>query len=350
MEATSRCTHGKNRARRCLRSFLFPTLACLWLLSACGIPDDRFRLEGKFKNLNQGEFYIYSLEQSLKDTIGVRDGAFVYDIELADTTTFVLMFPNFSELPIFARPGAMVKMDGDVSHLKETTITGTEENEAMTAFRMATNELMPPEVKQRAEQFIADNPQSVVSLYLLRRYFINSVEPDYKKAYQLCSALLEAQPTYIPLVQLHQQLKPLVGLRSKGKLPQFSATDTKGNKVGNKQLDKKVNVILTWASWSFESQNILRQLRKIEKKNSKDVSVISICLDATPAEGKTTLERDSIDWPNVCDGELWASPVIGQLALTFVPDNIVADKDGNILARSMNSADLKEKVEALLKD
>ncbi|MBP5339929.1 MAG: AhpC/TSA family protein [Prevotella sp.] len=317
-------------------------------LGACGVSSDRFRLEGKFKNLNQGEFYIYSLEQGRKDTIAVRDGRFVYDVSLTDTVTFLLMFPNFSEMPIFARPGALVKIDGDVSHLKETKVTGTDENKEMTAFRIETSELMPPEVKERAKLFIGDHPQSVVSTFLLRRYFVQGQEPDYKEALDLCNSLLEAQPTNIALIQLHKQLETLQNLKGKGKLPRFSATDTKGQKVGNSQLEGKVNVILTWASWSFESQNILRQLKKIQKKNPKDLAIVSVCLDASTAEGRSTLERDSIDWPNVCDGKLWESAIVKQLSLTYVPDNIVADKDGNIVARSLKSGELKEKVESML--
>lgn len=337
---------GRGKAAPFLPLCLF---AFALLLGACGVSGDRFRLEGKFKNLNQGEFYIYSLEQGRKDTIAVRDGRFVYDIELPDTVTFLLMFPNFSEIPIFARPGALVKIDGDVSHLKETTVTGTDENKAMTAFRLDTSELMPPEVKERARLFIGDHPESEVSMFLLRRYFIQGTETDYKEACDLCNTLLEARPSNIALIQLHKQLEALQNMKGKGKVPHFSATDTKGRKVGNSQLDSKVNIVLTWASWSFESQNILRQLKKIEKKNPKDLTIISVCLDASTAEGRSTLERDSIDWPNICDGKLWQSPIVRQLALTYVPDNIVADKDGNILARSLKATELKEKVESLLK-
>ena len=315
-------TTGREAGRGLISLFLPLCLSALsLLLAACGVSGDRFRLEGKFKNLNQGEFYIYSLEQGRKDTIAVRDGRFVYDIELA----------------------------GDVSHLKETTVTGTDENKAMTAFRLDTSELMPPEVKERARLFIADHPQSVVSLFLLRRYFIQGLETDYKEAFDLCGTLLEAQPANIALIQLHKQLETLQSLKANGKLPHFSATDSEGRKVGNSQLDGKVNVVLTWASWSFESQNIMRQLKKVEKKNPKELKVLSICLDASTAEGLFTLKRDSIDWPNVCDGNLWQSAIVKQLALTYVPDNIVVDKDGNILARSLKGTELKEKVESLLK-
>jgi hypothetical protein len=337
--------------------FSFPHLYFSFLLfllpllfSACGVPEDRFRVEGRFKNLNQGEFYLYNLEKGTNDTLHINDGRFVYDISLHDTTTMVLMFPNFSELPIFARPGALVTIKGDVSHLKETEIKGTAENEAMTTFRMATNELMPPEVLEKAELFINDHPESVVSVYLLHRYFIMNVEDDYPKAFKLCTTLLENQPSNLQLRRLHQRLERLQNLHQKGQLPTFRAVDTTGKNVSNDYLNAKVNVIIAWASWSFESQNAIRQLNTLQKEHPKDLKVVSICLDASPVEGRLMLQHDSITWPNVCDGELWNSPVLSQLGLTFVPDNIITGKYGNIEARSLSTIDLRAKTEKLLEE
>ena len=157
-------TRGKRRAERglwkaVLYAFLFPLLLC-----ACGETGTRFHLEGKFKNINQGEFYLCDFDNGTKDTISLRDGRFTYDKDMPDTVVLTLIFPNFSELPIIATPGGNIKMEGDVSHLKETEITGTEENELLTGFRLQTKEMMPPAVKQKAEEFILKHPASPVSL------------------------------------------------------------------------------------------------------------------------------------------------------------------------------------------
>lgn len=323
-------------------------LLFLFVLVACGVPDDRFRLEGQFKNLNQGEFYLFNYSHGTKDTLRSTDGQFTYDVELADTTTYVLMFPNFSELPIFAQPGSLVKMEGDVSHLRETVVKGTEENELMTAFRLATNELMPPEVIQKAEEYITGHPSAVSSIYLLRRYFIQGQTADYKHAYELCKTLQEAQPTNVELVQLLQQLQRLQSLRSDGRIPQFSAKDVKGHAVDNSLLNKKVNVIMAWATWNFDSQNAIRQLKMVYDEHPRDLSVITVCLDASPSEGRNIFARDSLSWPNICDGMMWDSPIVTQLGLAFVPDNIIVGPQGNIVARSLKTVDLRAKVKELL--
>ena len=315
---------------------------------SCGMPEDQFRLEVQFKNLNQGDFYLFNYRNGTKDTLHISDGRCTYDVEMHDTTTYVLMFPNFSELPIFAQPGTLVKMTGDVSHLKETEVTGTADNDQMTAFRLATNELMPPELRQKAEEYIREHPSSASSVYLLRRYFIQSVTADYPKALELCSLLLEAQPTSVELVHLHKQLGCLSNMTIGNPLPHFTATDTNGKSVGDSLLRNKANVILAWATWNFESQNAVRQMKMVWEEHPRDLSVITICLDASPSEGRNIFARDSLSWSNICDGQMWDSPLVTKLGITFIPDNILIDKQGNIIARSLKTSELRTKARELL--
>lgn len=324
------------------------TLLLLPLLLSCSDTSNKFHLEGNFKNINQGEFYIYDLHGGRKDTIGLRDGQFTYNIEMRDTAILMLLFPNFSELPIIATPGGKVKMEGDVSHLKETKITGTEANEQLTAFRFQTNDMMPPEVQQKAEEFINEHPESPASHYLLRKYFILAYDADYEKINELSSKILEAHSKNVPIIQFHNRLKAVKELKTEGKLPSFSAVDTKGDTITNSHLNGKANVIMVWASWDYDSQNGMRLLHNLQKDHPKDIKVISICMDASPYEGKDFLKRDSITWPNICDGLIWNSPIAAELGLTYMPDDIVIDHEGNIVGRHLINVMLKKKIDSLL--
>ena len=330
------------------KAVLYAFLFSLFLFS-CSESGNRFHLEGKFKNINQGEFYLCDFDNGKKDTISLREGQFIYDRDLPDTIILTLIFPNYSELPIIATPGGRVKIKGDVSHLKETEITGTDDNELLTAFRLQTKEMVPPEVKQKAEQFILDHPESPACQYLLRRYFIQAVDADYARIFELSDTMLKARPTNIPLIQLHKRLASTKHLNSTGKLPHFKAKDTNGKTITDSLLRKKANVIMVWASWAYNSQQILHQLNKWQKEHHDSIGIISICMDADPTEGRKTLENDSIKWPDICDGQMLESPIISTLGISFIPDNIVTDKGGKIVARHLSAADLKEKVEMLLR-
>lgn len=327
--------------------------ACLMLtLTSCGSSDGPFRLEGRLRNMNQAELYIYHPDQGWKDTIAVRDGRFRYETSLSDTTTLRLLFPNFSELPIFARPGAALKLEGDASHLRETEVKGTEDNEEMTGFRLRANKMMPPEITKAAEEYILEHPTSQVSLYLFDHHFLATPEPDYKKAAQLGAALLKAMPTNGQLVRLQKQLDAMGKTTVGQKLPSFTATDIHDKAVkSDSVLKSEVNVVVLWASWSYESKNMLKMVRKQRKEHRERLSAVGICLDAKPYESRQQLKSDSIDIPIICDGLLWQSPLVLKLGFTTLPSCIITDKNGKILARDFNkSKALEEKLKSLLKN
>lgn len=323
----------------------------LLLLSSCGPKSGQFRIEGRFRNLNNGEFYIYSTDGSLKDmdTIKVADGRFSYETALQDEGTFILLFPNLSEQAIFGQSGATAKIEGDASHLKEMEVTGTDDNKLYTQFRKRANRLTPPEVAQAASEFVKDNPQSPVSLYLVRRYFLQTDRPDYSEASRLLGLMQKADPQNGLAITLKKQVDRLCAAAVNSSLPAFSAVDTKGNAVGSANLKAKANIINVWASWNYESNNLQVEIKQLKKKYGADLSVMSICLDASLADCKNNMTRDSITWPNICDGKMWQSPLAAQLGLAAVPGNIVIDRNGKVVARNLNSQRLSEQVERLLK-
>lgn len=325
------------------------SITTLLLLSSCNSSSDSFRLEGRFRNLNQGEFYIYDAERGTKDTIRVRDGRFEYQRNLEDTAMLMLMFPNFSELPIIAHPNSKITIKGDVSHLRETKVSGDKANEELTSFRLDVAEQTPPAQRKTAEDFIINNPSSPISLYLLQRFFILSDLPDYGKGQELCTLVAIHQPNNIRAKRLLKELQLLKNYKTEGPLPPFHARDTKGRLVDNSTLKSDVNVIVVWSSWNYESQNMVRTVRRREQAHRDRMSVITICLDANKNEGKGVLERDSISWPNVCDGKMWESPILTQLGVSTVCSNIITDKRGFIVARNLETPKLSEKIESLLK-
>lgn len=319
------------------------------LTSSCGGNNGQFKLEGHFKNMNQGELYIYNMESGHKDTIQVSDGRFSYVTGLEEDATLILLFPNYSELPILAKPGTKAEIEGDVSHLKETEISGTKENKELTAFRMKTNSMLPQQAQNEARKFIKEHPASPSCHYLLRRYFLLVANPDYQEAASLCATILKEQPKNRALLRLRNQLDEMKNVQAL-KLPnQFSAITTKGDTVTQKHLNGIANVVHIWANWNHDSVNTMALLKRLQKEHPDSIAVMTISMDATPGEGNYVLNRDSITWPNVCDGEMWLSPLVPLFGITSIPATLVADKNGNIMGRNLKDADLEKKINELLK-
>ena len=269
------------------------------LTISCGPDKGTFRMEGEFKGFNQGEFYVYSTDGGIRklDTIGVKGGRFTYQRPLDSTATFVLVFPNYSEIPVIGASGTSVDIKGDASHLKEIEVKGTKENELMTGFRLKVSEMMPPETVKEAADFIMKHPASLSSIYLLNKYYIQTPTPDYKKALELAKAIQQAKPDHERINTLVKHLEGMQAISNNGILPKFTGTDIKGKPISNGDL----------------------------------------------------LDRDSITWCNICDERMWDNPILTKLGLSKVPDNIITNSQGKILAHSLPVTELNKKINELLK-
>lgn len=327
------------------RHSYLPYILLALILVSCGTASDHFKIEGRFLNLNQGEFYVYSTDGGVEgiDTIKVEGGRFTYEKACTRPSTLMLVFPNFSEQPIFAEPGKSVEVKADASHLKEMTVEGTKANELMTEFREMILNSSPPQTKKLAEQFITDHPESPVSVYLVTRYFIQTAEPDYKKAQTLIAAIRKEQPDNGTLARLANAAESLGKIRISSPLPAFKATDVNGRTVTEADLKTGVGVISVWASWSFDSQKMQRTLYRIQRSKGNRLKIVSVCVDASQKDCIRNIKRDSISWPNICDGQLFESPVMRRLGLNTVPDNVVL-RDGRVIARGLTVEEMEKKL------
>jgi hypothetical protein len=332
-----------------LKRLLLISLPALFLLASCGEDSKHFKIEGRLLQINQGEFYLYSSDGTISgfDTIKVQGGRFSHEIECDHPTTLTLVFPNFSEQPIFAEPGKTVDIDGDASHLKMLKIKGTDDNELMSDFREQIAASSPPEIKRFAARFIEDHPQSPVSIYLVKKYFIVTPRPDYREAARLLKLMKASQPDNFIISNMLRDTKVLGQSTVGTRLPAFKIKDMKGNTITSNSLSRGLVVICTWASWSYPSTDMLRQLHQIQIDKQKPFKVISICVDANKADCDTYLSVNEIKTPNVFTGEMFNTAPLKILGLQNVPDNIVV-KDGKIVARSLDINSLREKVESLL--
>lgn len=83
----------------------------LILFTACGPAKDKIRITGKFTNINDAEFYVYSEDGAFDgiDTIKISDGKFSYERTLAHPAVLTLLYPNFTQTYVVAEPGHEIK-------------------------------------------------------------------------------------------------------------------------------------------------------------------------------------------------------------------------------------------------
>ncbi len=319
-------------------------LALALTMLSCGTRKGYFSIEGRFLNLNQGEFYVYSTDGLINgiDTIKVNGGRFALEIPCTRRGTLVLVFPNFSEQPIFAEPGEGVDIKADASHLKQMEVSGTDDNELMTAFRQATATSSPPEITARAEDFIRDNASSPVATYLFRKYFMNSeATKNPTKAKELLQTIAKEQPDNGNITRLKNNLKILCKASTGSKIPNFKTTDIKGNDVSDAMFKGKNGIIFTWASWSYDSENTMRRINILIQQANANYAALGINVDASKKSCKENIERNNINIAVVCDEQLFDSKLMAMLGFHAVPENMIIDPTGKIVARNVALDDLE---------
>lgn len=383
--------------KRALHQSVVPLMAVVFTLVAalvctsCGTDSRHFRIDGRLLHLNQGEFYVYSPDGTINglDTIKVQAGRFSYEVACDRPMTLMIVFPNFTEQPVFAQPGKSVDLKGDASHLKEMTVKGTKDNELMNKFREMIRNAAPPEMKKCAQLFVQDHPESRVGAYLVDRYFIHDANPDTKTAVRLVDLMIEKQPENGYLKRQKRQLTASFVATKGADIPNVLGTTVDGKTIGRVQLTKApVTVVCALATWKYESMSQFRRLAAYAASQQGRVAVVGVSIDASPSLLRSQLASqigisDSAFGPSsgsssgsasglasgsssgsssasasaaaqassssrssstcyvVCDGKMVESPFFTRLGLTGVPDNIVI-KNGRIAAAHLTDNQLTE--------
>lgn len=319
------------------------------LLASCGADSHHFSLEGRFLKMNQGQFFVYSPDGAISgiDTIMVQGGRFAYEIPCESEGTIVIVLPNYSEIPVFVEPGKSVDLKADASHIKDIEVTGTDANDRMTKWRKNTSSQSPDGLMKQAEQFIRENPSSIISRWMLRKYFIVTAKPDLKKAKELVKLMSEKNEKEASIVRLSVGLEN-VPLQVGDVLPAFTAKDIQGKDVQASQYRVGKTIILVWATWDYDGISISRRVfRKIEelKSQGKQVpKVLGISIDASAVDAKRTVGNDSTAWSTICDGLMWESPVVKAIGTTKVPDNFVLE-NGKVKACHLGNDELLKQLD-----
>lgn len=313
------------------------------LLASCGTDSRHFKIDGHLLNLNQGEFYVYSPDGSVThgmDTIKVQAGRFSYLVECDRPMTLMIVFPNFTEQPVFAEPGKSVDIKGNASHLKELTVKGTKANKLMNAFREQILSASPAEIKKCAIQMAEDNPESAVAVYLVRRYLLAVDRPDYTTAARLLKLIVEKQPDNQFAARLLASCNGKTTINN-GSLPRFSANDINGKVVNNATLASVPNVVFyVWATWNYSSTSQLRQLADKERQSDGKLKVVSICLNPDKSSCQRTLKQYGADnITTICDGHMVNGDLFNKLGLYNLPDNILI-KNGAIVEQHIEFSKL----------
>ena len=130
----------------------------------------------------------------------------------------------------------------------------------------------------------------------------------------------------------------------------FTLPDPDGNEISLSDYHGKYVLLSFWASWCpfcrVESPEIVAAYEKLA---SYDFEIITVSLDRDYEAWVKGIEEDGFTWPQVSDLEGWRSGPASQYVVRSIPQNILIDPEGVIVARNLKYSELQELIPRLLK-
>ena len=254
-----------------------------------------------------------------------------------------------------------VKVVGENTALDKATVTGSASHQQ---FQSLNNQLAPYQnlfgenppndpaakasVLQLTEDFIKSNPSSFVSPLAAIRYSQLSDNIDNtERIYNLLSPVVKQSSMSNYLAQqIADGKRNAVGTI----MPDFSQPDTTGKLVSLSSLRGKYVLIDFWASWCrpcrMENPNVAAAYHQYKNKN---FTILSVSLDQEKENWLRAIHTDKLTWTHVSDLQYWSNAVAQLYHIESIPQNLLIDPDGNIIAKNLRGEALKSKLKELLK-
>ena len=200
--------------------------------------------------------------------------------------------------------------------------------------------------KALAKDYIRANPNSIISLQLLHDYFfLNNARDD--TAY---TALYEALDPALKQTTIGVKIGKEVALSSRSALGvaavRLQLPDSSGTLVPVYNTGE-YTLIHFWASWCLPCKKELPHLSAIHQRfGGNGFTLTGISYDQNKTSWKRAAQK--LPWKQLIDVGAWYGKSAAAYGVKVVPQNILLDSKGTIIAKNLSMEALEKKLSALL--
>jgi len=193
--------------------------------------------------------------------------------------------------------------------------------------------------------FIKTHANSPVALYALKQYAGFDIDPaKVEPMFNSLPASTKAWPSA-------KALQDRIAIAKKTAIGNyamdFTQNDTLGKPVSLSSFKGKYVLVDFWASWCGpcrkENPNVVKVFNKYKDRN---FTILSVSLDRPDAKEKwlAAIHKDELTWTHVSDLKYWDNAVAKQYGIRAIPQNLLLDPQGKIIAKNLRGDDLDAKL------
>ncbi|RZK38571.1 MAG: AhpC/TSA family protein [Pedobacter sp.] len=327
-------------------------------------------LKGNVKGLGNTDvtFYYTQNGQQKADKVKAIEGKFNWTAPMTKMERVMVMFPRRG-IYFFAESGKMA-INGSMDSLDHLKITGTKVQAEFNVYNEQLQDFMAKDTtgsgiktlagnsenyardrinkaKKRKfdDQYIQKQPESMVSLYMLKDRAVIGSYDDVLSGYDKLGSTPKLTPEGM---ELTKRLEILKRKRIGEQVMDFTLPNLVGKTVNVSDFKGQYVLIDFWASWCSpcraENPNIVKAYHAYKEQK---FNVIGITIDENLDKWRQAVKEDGTPWTQLADLKDPVKSVADYYGILGVPSSLLIDPNGKIIAIDVRGESLKKKLTEL---